>query len=194
MQFQVQNLKVQKFGGASVKDADAVTNVESILQNCLFSPAVVVVSAMGKTTNKLEQVFSTLVSDGFNKASEELNDIVLAHQKVIDDLSISLDLSELFVTALKKSSQLDDLDAAYDELVASGEDASTKILSAFLSSKNWDVEWRDVRGIIETDTRHNSARVNESRLEEMGRSLRLALSESSRKIIVTQGFIGKSTS
>ena len=194
MQYRVQNLTVHKFGGASVKDADAVRNVESILQNCLFSPAVVVVSAMGKTTNKLEQVFSTLVSVGFDKALKELKEIALEHQKVIDELSIDLDLSDLFVTALKKSSQLDDLDAAYDELVASGEDASTKILFAYLSSKNWDVEWRDVRGIIETDTRHNSARVDESRLDKMGRSLRLELSESSRKILVTQGFIGKSSS
>ena len=194
MQYRVQNLTVHKFGGASVKDADAVRNVESILQNCLFSPAIVVVSAMGKTTNKLEQVFSTLVSVGFNKALKELKEIALEHQMVIDELSIDLDLSDLFVTALKKSSQLDDLDAAYDELVASGEDASTKILFAYLSSVNWDVEWRDVRGIIETDTRHNSARVDESRLDKMGRSLRLELSESSRKILVTQGFIGKSSS
>ena len=87
MQFRVQNLTVHKFGGASVKDADAVRNVESILQKCLVSPAVVVVSAMGKTTNKLEQVFSTLVSDGFDKSLEELNEIVVAHQKVIDALS-----------------------------------------------------------------------------------------------------------
>ena len=150
MQFRVQNLIVHKFGGASVKDADAVRNVESILQNCLVYPAVVVVSAMGKTTNKLEQVFSTLVSDGYDKAFEELNEIVVAHQKVIDSLSIELDLHELFITALKKSNVLDDLDAAYDELVASGEDASTKILFAYLYSKNWDVEWRDVRGILAT--------------------------------------------
>lgn len=194
MQFRVQNLTVHKFGGASVKDADAVRNVESILQKCLVSPAVVVVSAMGKTTNKLEQVFSTLVSDGFDKSLEELNEIVVAHQKVIDALSIELDLRELFVTALKNSSQLDDINAAYDELVASGEDASTKILFAYLDANSWDVEWRDVRDIIETDERHNSARVDESRLDEMGLNLRGALSESSRRIIVTQGFIGKSPS
>ena len=108
MQFRVQNLAVHKFGGASVKDADAVRNVESILQKCLVSPAVVVVSAMGKTTNKLEEVFSTLVSGGFDKALEELKEITSAHQNVISDLSIDLDLRELFVTALKKSSLLDD--------------------------------------------------------------------------------------
>ena len=100
MQYRVQNLTVHKFGGASVKDADAVRNVESILQNCLFSPAIVVVSAMGKTTNKLEQVFSTLVSVGFDKALEELKEIASEHQMVIDELSIDLDLSDLFVTAL----------------------------------------------------------------------------------------------
>ena len=190
MQFQVQNLTVHKFGGASVKDAYAVRNVETILQNCLHSPSVVVVSAIGKTTNKLEKVFSTLVSDGFDIALDELNKIILAHQHVIDDLSIELDLNELFVTALKKASHLNDLDAAYDVLVASGEDASTKILFAYLDSKSWNVEWRDVREIIKTDARYNSARVDESRLEEMGLSLRVSLSESSRKVIVTQGFIG----
>jgi aspartate kinase len=190
VQCQVQNLTVHKFGGASVKDASAFRNVEIILQKCLHSPSVVVVSAIGKTTNKLEKVFSILVSDGFDLALEELNKIILSHQHVIDDLSIELEIKELFVNALKSSSHLNDLDAAYDVLVASGEDASTRILFAYLDSKSWDVEWRDVREIIKTDARHNSARVDESRLEEMGLSLRVSLSESSRRVIVTQGFIG----
>ena len=192
MQFQVQNLTVHKFGGASVKDADAVRNVESILSKCFISPAVVVVSAMGKTTNKLELVFSTLVAEGFDKALDQLNEVVSEHQQVISDLELDLDLSNLFHAALKKSHSLGDPDAAYDELVASGEDASTKILFAYLDVKRGDVEWRDVRGIVETDARHSSARVDESRLAEMGVPLRSGLSKSSKTIIVTQGFIGRS--
>ncbi len=191
MQFQVQNLSVHKFGGASVKDSSAVKNVETILRNCLKAPSVVVVSAMGKTTNQLENVYSTLISDGIDSALIDLERIILEHHQIIDELSLELNLRELFTSALNKAKDFKDIAAAYDEIVASGEDASTQILSAYLDSEHWDVEWVDVRNILETDARHSSARVNETSLEQMGLGLRKTLSKSSQKIIVTQGFIGK---
>ena len=68
-----QYFSVHKFGGASVKNSSAVRNVATILHTNLSDPAVVVVSAMGKTTNALEKIFKILNSDGFDKAQTEIS-------------------------------------------------------------------------------------------------------------------------
>jgi aspartate kinase len=97
----------------------------------------------------------------------------------------------IFETALKIAHELEDKDARYDALVAAGEDASTRVLSGYLKSENFEAKWSDSREVILTDTKHRSARVDESKIYENGSELRTALSEISNSIIVTQGFIGR---
>ena len=190
-----QYFSVHKFGGASVKNSSAVRNVATILHTNLSDPAVVVVSAMGKTTNALENIFKILNSDGFDKAQTEISEIIFSHNEISRELEIGLDLSSVFYSALEEASQLENIDARYDALVASGEDASTRILAEFLRKESFDVVWRDVRDVISTDERHREARVDESDIFKMGLGLRTELSSSSSKsprIVVTQGFIGRS--
>ena len=191
MQTQGHHFVVHKFGGASVRNSEAVRNVGTILNNNLQGSAVVVVSAMGKTTNHLENVLGVLNSKGLVSAQTQLNDIIESHETISGELGIEVDLRVIFETALKIAHELEDKDARYDALVASGEDASTRVLYGYLKSKNFEVKWSDSREVILTDTKHRSARVDESKIYENGSELRTALSEISNSIIVTQGFIGR---
>jgi len=191
VQTQGHHFVVHKFGGASVRNSEAVRNVGTILNNNLQGSAVVVVSAMGKTTNHLENVLGVLNSKGLVSAQTQLNDIIESHETISGELGIEVDLRVIFETALKIAHELEDKDARYDALVASGEDASTRVLYGYLKSKNFEVKWSDSREVILTDTKHRSARVDESKIYENGSELRTALSEISNSIIVTQGFIGR---
>ena len=191
MQTQGHHFVVHKFGGASVRNSEAVRNVGTILNNNLQGSAVVVVSAMGKTTNHLENVLGVLNSKGLVSAQTQLNDIIESHEAISRELGIEVDLRVIFETALKIAHELEDKDARYDALVAAGEDASTRVLSGYLKSENFEAKWSDSREVILTDTKHRSARVDESKIYENGSELRTALSEISNSIIVTQGFIGR---
>jgi len=190
-----------------VVNSDAVRNVAKILTTYLDSPAVVVVSAIGKTTNALEKVFSILNSKGIIEAQTELSIIISSHIQIAKELEIGLEIEEtlrdVFNSALDEALEYEDVDARYDALVAAGEFASTRILEGYLRKSSFDVEWWDVREVISTDDRHRCARVDEGCIFEKGEALRKSLSGStvassvsspSQRIIVTQGFIGRSSS
>ena len=191
MQIKSHQFVVHKFGGASVKNSEAVRNVGTLLDQNLQGSAVVVVSAMGKTTNELENVLGVLTKEGFVSAQSQMNSIIDAHEAIARELGINVDLRVIFESALKTANELEDEDARYDALVAAGEDASTRVLSGYLTTKNVDVKWSDARDIILTDAKHRSARVNERLIYENGAGLRKSLSEIANRIIVTQGFIGR---
>jgi aspartate kinase len=182
---------VHKFGGASVKNSEAVRNVGTLLNQNIQGSAVVVVSAMGKTTNELEKVLGVLNKEGIVSAQTKMNSIIDAHEAIARELGINVDLRLIFESALKTAHELADEDARYDALVAAGEDASTRVLSGYLKTKNVEAMWSDARDVILTDTKHRSARVNERKIYENGEGLRTSLSEMANRIIVTQGFIGR---
>ena len=191
MQIKRDHLVVHKFGGASVKNAEAVRNVGALLTQNIQGSAVVVVSAMGKTTNELEHVLGVLIKEGVVSAQSQMNVITETHEDIARELGINVDLRVIFDSALKTANELEDADARYDALVAAGEDASTRVLTGYLKSKNFEAKWTDARDIILTDTKHRSARVNERKLYENGAGLRTSLSEMENRIVVTQGFIGR---
>ncbi len=191
MQIKRDHLVVHKFGGASVKNSEAVRNVGALLTQNLQGSAVVVVSAMGKTTNELEHVLGVLIKEGVVSAQSRMNSITETHEDIARELGINVDLRMIFDSALKTANELEDADARYDALVAAGEDASTRVLTGYLKSKNFEAKWTDARDIILTDTKHRSARVNERKLYENGAGLRTSLSEMENRIVVTQGFIGR---
>jgi len=191
VQTQSQPFSVHKFGGASVKNSEAVRNVGALLKENLKGSAVVVVSAMGKTTNDLEDVFRFLNKDGLVSAQTQINSIIFSHEETALELGIKVDLRGIFEKALQIAHGLEDVDARYDALVGAGEDASTLLLSEYLKLNNFDVKWSDAREVIITDAKHRCARVDESKIYENGSELRSTLSETSNRIIVTQGFIGR---
>ena len=191
MQIKNHHFVVHKFGGASVKNSEAVRNVGTLLKQNIQGSAVVVVSAMGKTTNELEKVLGVLNKEGVVSAQTHMNSIIDAHEVIARELGINVDLRLIFESALKTAHDLADEDARYDALVAAGEDASTRVLSGYLKTKNVEAMWSDARDVILTDTKHRSARVNERKIYENGAGLRTSLSEMANRIIVTQGFIGR---
>lgn len=189
-------MKVFKFGGASVKDADAVKNVASILSLFPGEPVVVVISAMGKTTNALEQV----VKAYFQRTGEAmslLKEVKEYHAGIMDALfadanaEVYTKVNNLFVEvewALEDEPR--SYDFVYDQIVAAGELISTTIVSAYLDQTGMANRWLDVRDCLLTDNTYREGKVN---WEESGKRLKevlVPMMTERNPIVVTQGFIG----
>ena len=151
-------MRVFKFGGASVKDADAVRNVASILENYKDESLVIVVSAMGKTTNALEKVVRAFF-DQTGEAMELLQEIKTKHYKIIHELlgeneEVFNEVNDVFVEAewALEDEPHPNYDYNYDQIVCIGELVSTKIVAAYLNSKGLKTNWLDARDVILTDT------------------------------------------
>ncbi|MFT5602057.1 MAG: aspartate kinase [Flavobacteriales bacterium] len=190
-------MKVFKFGGASVKDADSVLNVIKII-NLFDADLMVVISAMGKTTNAMEKVVDLY----FNKLdySEEINFVHQFHQAIIKDLGLEED--EAFASVFKSFwDKLRDklvtepsvnYDYEYDQIVSFGELFSTAIVSGALNAKGIENEWVDARKIIRTSNDYREGIVDWELTQALFKSKVGALyqDKSKRSICVTQGFIG----
>ena len=181
------DISIHKFGGASVKNAEAVRNVANILKSSTSgNPCIVVVSAMGKTTNKLEKVWA---EENDVKAGLELEKIAASHISVANSLELGTEFTEELWDLFELDTSTD-LDAKYDATVALGELASTRILAEYLKACGFNARWWDVRNTIKTDARHRVARVSENEMPENGTDMMSLFNDHS--IIVTQGFIGSS--
>lgn len=181
------NISIHKFGGASVKNAEAVSNIANILHTqTVGNPCIIVTSAMGKTTNKLEKVVS---EQNVDKARLELEKIAASHIAVANSLELGPDFTDEMWSLFTLQNHISDPDARYDATVALGELASTRILAEYLKLLGYDAIWWDVRQTIHTDSRHRCARVNEGKMKLNGKALASLLDK--HKIIVTQGFIGR---
>ncbi len=187
-------MKVFKFGGASVRNAEAVRNVGRILSR-YDENLVVVVSAMGKTTNLLE----TLVMEYFKKSEkkdEVFQDFQDYHNEIIDNLfegngipgSIVLLYNELRAK-LKKAPSLD-YDFEYDQIIYFGELVSTQIISDYLNYTGIKNQWVDIRSCLRTDDNFRDASVNWEWTEGLVRDTFLF---DAHKLYVTQGFIASTT-
>ena len=181
------DISIHKFGGASVKNAEAVRNVANILKSLTSgNPCIVVVSAMGKTTNKLEKVWA---EENDVKAGLELEKIAASHISVANSLELGTEFTEELWDLFELDTSTD-LDAKYDATVALGELASTRILAEYLKACGFNARWWDVRNTIKTDARHRVARVSENEMSENGTDMISLFIDHS--IVVTQGFIGSS--
>ncbi len=190
-------MKVFKFGGASVKDADAVKNVANILQEYAHDKVLVVVSAMAKTTNLLETLVNSYVKNDTN-ASQSLAELKDFHYTICAKLfendrhPLFNDLDNLFLELecmLEKEVGRDDFDFIYDQIVSYGELLSTKIVSAYLLSIGIKNKWVDARNFIFTDSNHREAAINWSETERIVAGKLKPFAEKS--MVITQGFIGK---
>lgn len=189
-------MKVFKFGGASVKDAEAVKNVANILKKYPSDKILVVVSAMGKTTNMLEEVVNShFHQDG--QQNEKLEKVKNFHFQILENLfpdkkhEVHHEIHNLF---LEIESQLEDgpigtYDFEYDQMVSMGEMLSTKIVNAYLNQTGISSKWFDVRDLIRTDNTYRQAKVD-WKISEKNILTILGIYFEKEKIAVTQGFAG----
>ena len=195
-------IKVFKFGGASVKDADSVRNVATILQNHSPEKLVVVVSAMGKTTNALEKILNAWYEND-ERLETFIAELINYHQKIIMELFPDKKHPAHFKTDLLfgelegylGSPTSLNYDYDYDQVVSFGELISTTIVSEFLTSEGLNCRWFDVRELVHTDNTWREGKVNWEKTEKQIRekvSAFLDQSESSPAIALTQGFMGAS--
>lgn len=190
-------MRIYKFGGASVKDASGVKNVAQIIAERDKNDLLVVVSAMGKTTNSLEK----LISAAYNKStevSELLLSVKMTHLSIVkelfneDEVMYFYEIENLFLELecmLENEQLLEDYDFLYDQVVGFGELISTRIISGYLLKIGVRNQWVDARNFIITDSRHRDARVQ---WEETEKVIQHRLEPLSKKnLLITQGFIGR---
>ncbi len=182
-------MQIFKFGGASVKDATGVRNLAEIVSSYSDDKVVIVVSAMGKTTNKLEE----LVKQAHNKEDygASLAELKTYHHEIAEDLlgelpERYLEFEKSLEESLETLHQYDSM-LAYDKVVPHGELMSTSIIAAFLGKKK-NCNWFDVRSVVRTDQYFTEANVDWVVTEKQIGNILKPLAESS--IVITQGFIG----
>jgi aspartate kinase len=192
-------MKVFKFGGASVSTADRIKKVGAILENHSNEKLLVVVSAMGKTTNALEKVVEGFYNGNMQHALE------LFHAIKNDHLAIVHQLGELTNSPLTTHHSLIDFftevewllhdkpvrsfDYYYDQVVCIGEILSSAIVSAYLNSVGINNQWVDVRDVFRTDDNFRDARIDWSFTAQRVNENIIPLFEHTN-IVLTQGFIG----
>jgi aspartate kinase len=188
-------IKVFKFGGASVKDSEGFRNVGQILQKYSDEKIVVVVSAMGKTTNALEEVVKSFYAqDGQTEAL--LLKIKSSHVALIQELfpvsqAVLDDINDAFVEIewVLEEVPHEDYDYTYDQIVSMGELLSSKILIHYLQYLKISSKWLDVRDVILTDNTYRDARIQWDATQSNAKHKIIPMLESANHI-VTQGFIG----
>ena len=191
-------MKVFKFGGASVKDADAVKNVAAILRKYENEKLVVVISAMGKTTNMLEKVLASWF-DKSDLKKNLLQEVINYHQRIIEDL-FQDSTSPVYTEIKKKFHDLENYifqpprfsyDQEYDQVVSYGELLSTTIIHHFLRHAGIASYYLDVRKLILTDSNYREGRINwDETTKQIQNCLNPLLKMPGNKVILTQGFLG----
>ena len=186
-------MKVYKFGGASVKDAESIKNVVRVLKHEGFENTLIIISAMGKMTNAFEKVIHAY----FNK-SEDLRaqiDVVRNfHTELVEKLfeekqPILFEIELLFgqLSGFLAKNKLTDYNFIYDQIVGYGELLSTKIISSYLNIVGISTTWIDVRDFIKTDTTYRNASVNWKQTCDNIETL------DTHNLYITQGFLGSNS-
>ncbi|RKS00862.1 MULTISPECIES: aspartate kinase [unclassified Flavobacterium] len=185
-------MRIFKFGGASVKDAEGIKNVFSVLEKVGHEDTLLVISAMGKTTNALELV----IKNYFEKSNElhsSLQEVKKYHYQILMDLfedeehdvyfavnSHFADL-EYFI----RSSKSPNYNYVYDQVVSYGEILSTTIVSHYFNQAGLKNNWIDVRNFIKTDNTYRDANVDWEKTQQL-----ISKGVKKKALNITQGFLG----
>ncbi len=191
---------VLKFGGSSVADAACVRRVSEIARNAMGRSPVVVLSAMGKTTDALFAAAQSAERGETEAALRALRDIVAKHEQACSDLWDGKTPDDLRAFIEAASTQLDmllrgvsllrELSArSRDAIVAFGELLSSRIVAAFLHFQGVPASWFDVRRVMRTDARFGGAEPQSSEIASLSGTELTPLMGAGR-IVVTQGYIG----
>lgn len=188
---------VFKFGGASVKDATGVKNLASILQQYNDTQLIVVISAIGKTTNLLEKIL-----EAYYYHKEEIpelldtlkeNHYTIVRELLEDNERLMSKLNTIFDQLEKKlqTKHSYNFDYDYDQIVSFGELLSTKLISTYLNLVGQKNIWLDSREVIRTDNTYREAKVDwKTTVPSIQKRVNEIFAKSSDSLILTQGFIG----
>ena len=185
-------MRIFKFGGASIKDAEGIKNVYDVLQKVGCEDVLLVVSAMGKTTNALEIV----IKNYFDKSSElyaSVQEVKKYHNQILMDLFDDEEADVFFsvnghfadLEYFLRSNKSPNYNFVYDQIVSYGELISTTILSHFMNAKNIKTNWIDVRNFIKTDNNYRDANVDWELTQK-----NISKNVKRKTLNVTQGFLG----
>jgi aspartate kinase len=185
-------MRVFKFGGASVKDAEGVRNLASVLKTTGHDKTLVVVSAMGKTTNRMELVIKNYFENK-GELQSAIHEVVKCHNDILLDLfdnkrhQVFTDVKLLFdeLNLFFKSNKSPDYNFVYDQAIGFGELISTTIISHYLNKIGLNNNWIDVRDFIKTDNYFRRANVNWEQTQG-----KIALNFNTSILNITQGFLG----
>lgn len=189
-------MKIFKFGGASVKDAEGVKNLAKVLSRFSNEKLLVVVSAMGKTTNALERLTKAYYfknDDAFALLQEVKNYHYEILNKLFEDKKHPIydEINNTFVEIewAIEDAPTGNFDFEYDQIVSVGEILSTKIVAAYLSEIGVQTSLLDARDVIKTDNTYREAKINWEQTEKLANKLIPELF-TKNQVIITQGFIG----
>ena len=179
-------MRVYKFGGASVKDANGVRNLKEIVAQS-SDDLMVVISAMGKTTNALERVVAALAQDDEQTAEQEWLNVLDQHVYIMQDLGLKPNL-DVRLPLMPEYNKDWSYDQNYDQIVSLGEIMSTQIVAVFLLKSGIPTEWWNMPKLLQTDSMWREAQVD---LQASSQIIRAGWERTTRPhVVVTQGFIG----
>lgn len=185
-------MRIFKFGGASVKDADGVKNVYDVLQKVGSEDVLVVISAMGKTTNALE----TVIKNYFDKSNEfhaSLQEVRKYHNQILLELFDDEEHDVFFAVNshfadleyFLRSNKSPNYNFVYDQVISFGEIVSTTIVSHFFNHQGLKNNWLDVRNFIKTDATYRDANVDWDQTQKL-----ISKGVKKKTLNITQGFLG----
>jgi aspartate kinase len=188
-------MRIFKFGGASVKDADGVKNVLNLLNIVGYENTLLVLSAMGKTTNDLEVVIQNYF-DKSNELQSSIQEVKKYHNQIVLDLfgedteDVCFAVNNLFADLeyFVRSNKSPNYDFVYDQIISFGELLSTTIVSHYFNQSGLKNNWLDVRNFIKTDRTYRDALVNWDSTQKL-----ITKGVKKKTLNVTQGFIGSDT-
>ena len=185
-------MQIFKFGGASVKDAQGVKNLAHVLKTVGFSNTLIVVSAMGKTTNAMETVITNYF-EAKHKLQSSLQEVKKFHNNILLDL-FENETHPVFGTTDKLFQEIvlffehnksPNYNFVYDQVIGFGELISTTIISHYLNEIGITNTWLDVRTFIKTDDYYRNSKVNWNQTQEL-----ISTHVDTSKLNITQGFLG----
>jgi aspartate kinase len=188
-------MQIFKFGGASVKDAEGVKNLAHVLKTVGYSNTLIVVSAMGKTTNAMETVISNYF-DTKHQLQSSLQDVKKYHNNILLDLFdneqhlVFETVDKLFqeIVQFFDHNKSPNYNFVYDQVIGFGELISTTIISHYLNQIGITNTWLDVRDFIKTDDYYRNAKVHWNQTQEL-----ISTHVDSSKLNITQGFLGSNS-
>lgn len=185
-------MRIFKFGGASVKDAESVRNLVKVLKETGHNDMLIVISAMGKTTNALEKVIHNYF-DNTKELQSSIQDVKKYHNEILLDLFDSdnhivfTQIEDLFkdLTTFFSRNKSPDYNYVYDQVVGYGELVSTLIISAYLNEIGIKNNWLDVRYFIKTDRYYRNAKIDWKATQQL-----ISKGVKTKQLNITQGFLG----
>ena len=193
-------MKVFKFGGASVSTVERIKNVGSILEKYSEEQILIIVSAMGKTTNALEKVVEAFYGGNKEEALRLFENIKQDHLTIYNELlsqnenspaAVQRSLTDFFteIEWLLHDKPVRNYDYYYDQIVCIGEMLSSAIVSDYLNQIGIKNSWVDVRDVIRTDDNFRDAKIEWSvTAEKVTQTVKPLFNQT--PIVLTQGFIG----